>query len=138
MNNKQVLEIIDISNHLLKGYGDITRMTDKDKQEKARKKMDKSVGQMQKRCTHPYIMASVPLDAKEAEYTCLVCGKELEQVPDLDKVVNQSGVDVIEDFGLEDRAVNILREYLQTESALSEEEIREALRKDVIDLVHKR
>ena len=136
MDNKKALEYININDHLLNDYGNIQNMVDEAMRKKAMQKIFKSVNGMQGSCTHPYVVASHPLGG-EVEYTCLVCGR-LESYFPPEVVINTMDGTIIEDENLEEEAVKKLKSYLMEEPSLSEEEIRENLRKDMIVLGQKR
>lgn len=136
MDNKKALEYININDHLLNDYGNIQNMVDEAMRKKAMQKIFKSVNGLQGACTHPYVMVSHLLDG-EVEYTCLVCGRMEAYFPP-EVVINAMDGTIIEDENLEEEAVKKLKSYLMEEPSLSEEEIRENLRKDMIVLGQKR
>ena len=71
------------------------------------------------------------------EYTCLVCGKVIGGTTP-GHVVNLTEDGLIEGDDALEYAVGQLKGYLEMEPALSEVEIREALRNDLIELAKQR
>lgn len=137
MNNKQVLEFIKISDGLLSDYGNALRIEGKKLRKKTIRKIFNSANKLQNACIHPYVMASNPLGTNEVEYTCLVCGRIMNNCAP-EKVINITENGLIEGDVEEEYAVSELKKYLEAEPALSEVEIREALRKDLTQEIKQR
>lgn len=137
MNHKQVLEFIKISDGLLSDYGNASRMEGKKLRKKTIRKIFNSASKLQEACIHPYVMASNLLETNGIEYTCLVCGK-IMSICAPEKVINTTGNGLIEGDVEEEYAVSELKKYLETEPALDEVEIREALRKDLTQKINQR
>ena len=130
MNNEQVLEFILTSDKLLNDYANVTRMdNEKERNDELKRILDEAKA-MQRVCYDPYVFATEPLGSGKIEYTCLVCGKNIGgSLPG--HVVNLVDDVLIEGDHVEEYAVKQLKKYLVVEPALSEAEIREALRKDI-------
>ena len=92
---------------------------------------------MQRVCYDPYVFATKDLGSDKMEYTCLVCGKNVGgSIPG--HIVNLVEDGLIEGDHVAEYAVEQLKKYLVAEPALSEAEIREALRKDLTLFVKQR
>ena len=92
---------------------------------------------MQRVCYDPYLFAIKDLDSDKMEYICLVCGKVIGGTT-LGHVVNLTENGLIEGDYVLEYAVSQLKKYLEVEPALSEVEIREALRNDLTQLAKQR
>lgn len=130
MDNKQVLEFILASDKLLNDYANVTRMEEEQERQDALDKIHKELKDRQRVCYDPYVFATKPLGSDKMEYTCLVCGKNVGgAIPG--HIVNLVEDGLIEGDHIAEYAVEQLKKYLVMEPALSEAEIREALRKDI-------
>lgn len=137
MDNKQVLDFILASDQLLNDYANVTRMDNQSKRkEELERILEESKG-MQRVCYDPYIFATKDLGSDKMEYTCLVCGKNVGgSIPG--HIVNLVEDGLIEGDHVAEYAVEQLKKYLTAVPALSEVEIREALRKDISEFIKQR
>ena len=130
MDNKQVLDFILASDKLLNDYANVTRMDNEKERNDELKRILDEAKTMQRVCYDPYVFATKDLGSDKMEYTCLVCGKNVGgSIPG--HIVNLVEDGLIEGDHVAEYAVEQLKKYLVAEPALSEAEIREALRKDL-------
>lgn len=132
MDNKQVLEFILKSDELLNQYGKVSKIIKKGDKKRALQEIFKQAHFMQRQCYDPYLYATKDLNSDEVENTCLVCGRVVKG-KNLGHVVNLGENGLIEGDDVEEFAVSKLKEYLQQVPFLGEEEIREALKKDIME-----
>lgn len=137
MDNKQVLQFILTTDQLLNNFGDITRMENKHERRREYQRVLGEAQKMQRVCYDPYLFATKPIGSDKMEYTCLVCGKVIGGTTP-GHVVNLTEDGLIEGDDALEYAVGQLKGYLEMEPALSEVEIREALRNDLIELAKQR
>ena len=137
MNNKQALNYINESDSLLNDYGIVTKMEKKGDRKRALQEIFNKAQKMQRNCYDPYFFASSISDDDKLQYTCLICGKVIYG-KNLGHVVNMTENGLIEGDLEEEYAVSQLKKYLEIEPALSENEIREALNRDLIQFAKKR
>ena len=137
MDNKQVLSYILNTDQLLNDFGNITRMENKNNRKREYRRILTEAQKMQRSCYDPYLFATRIAGSDKMEYTCLVCGKVIGGTT-LGHVVNLTENGLVEGDDVEEYAVSRLKDYLVTEPPLSEAEIREALRNDIVEYVKQR
>ena len=137
MDNKTALKFILATDKLLNDFGNLTRTPDSKARNIQRAKIDAEKHKMQRVCYDPYLFARTTLGSDKMEYTCLICGKVIGGTT-LGHVVNLSENGLIEGDDVESYAVEQLKKYLMMTPPLSEVEIREALRNDLIDFARQR
>ena len=137
MNNKQVLNFILTTEQLLCDYGEVTIIDSKQEKKKELRRIFSEAQKMQRDCYDPYLFATRALNNDEVEYTCLVCGKIIGGTNPL-HVVNLTEKGLIEGDDALEYAVNKLKKYLEVDPPLSEVEIREALRRDLMEFAKQR
>ena len=137
MDNKQVLSYILNTDQLLNDFGNITRMENKNNRKREYRRIFTEAQKMQRSCYDPYLFATRIAGSDKVKYTCLVCGKVIDGAT-LGHVVNITEGGIIDGDIEEEYAVSQLKKYLTMEPSLSETEIREALKKDLIEFSRQR
>ena len=137
MDNQTVLQYILTTDQLLNDLGNVTRMENKAEREAKKIQIKVQKQKMQRSCYDPYLFAKTSLGSDKMEYTCLVCGKVIGGTS-LSHVVNLSANGLIEGDDALWYAVNQLKKYLEMDPALTEVEIREAIRSDLIEFARQR
>ena len=137
MDNQTVLQMVLATDQLLNYFGNLTRMENDDERHALEESIMEKRKHMQRVCYDPYLFAIKDLDSDKMEYICLVCGKVIGGTT-LGHVVNLTENGLIEGDYVLEYAVSQLKKYLEVEPALSEVEIREALRNDLTQLAKQR
>ena len=137
MNNEMVLRFVLATDQLLNDLGNLTGIENGNDKKREYRRILSEAQKMQRVCYDPYLFATKDIGSDKMEYTCLVCGKVIGGTT-LGHVVNLTEDGLIEGDDALEYAVSQLKQYLVMEPALSEVEIREALRNDLIEFARQR
>ncbi len=136
MNNKQALSYIEQTDQLLNSFGSAIMLENKHERRRALNRVLSGAKDIQRNCYDPYWFG-IRNEDDTISYTCLICGKVIGGTS-LNHVINLTEDGLVGDDRTLEDAVLKLKELLLVEPALSEQEIREALRDYIVELVKTR